>query len=184
MADSGHDTWGDWMRLAIGGDEAAYRRLLTALAPAMRAMVHRAVGGSGQGSADVEDIVQEILLAIHLKRGNWDPSQPFRPWVFGLARHKIIDAHRRRGRRIVVPLEDVEAMLEAAPAFSTEPQRDAERWLSRLGERDQAIVRAIAIQECSAADVSRSLGMQEGAVRVALHRALKKLAALARGDQR
>jgi RNA polymerase sigma-70 factor (ECF subfamily) len=172
------DPWGEWMRLALRGDEAAYRRLLIAVAPALRAMVRRACE-----AAETEDIVQEILLAVHLKRGNWDPALPFRPWLYGVARHKIVDAHRRRGRRIAVPIEDVEHLLEAAPEHSTAPAREAERWLARLGERDRTIVHACAIEERSAADVSRSLGMQEGAVRVVLHRALKKLAAMARSEE-
>ena len=180
MAKHGSDLWDDMMRRALAGDEATYRQLLTAMTPVLRAIARRA--GARHGGGDTEDIVQEVLLAVHLKRGNWDPSQPFRPWLYGVARHKIIDAHRRRGRAVAVPLEDVEHELEAAPAPATDDVREAEHWLSHLGERDRAIVRAIAIEERPTLDVSRSLGMQEGAVRVALHRALRKLAAVARGD--
>ena len=183
MTELGQDQWGDWMRLALQGDGPAYRQLLDALAPALRNLARRSQGGYGSG-ADTEDIVQEILLAVHLKRGNWDSSQPFRPWVYGVARHKIIDAHRRRGRRVAVPLDDVEHLLEAAVPPDSEAAGEAERWLARLGERDRAIVRAMAIEERPAAEVSRMLGIQEGAVRVALHRALKRLAAFARGDAR
>ena len=165
------------MRRALSGDEAVYRQLLMAMTPVLRAIARRA--GADRGGGDTEDIVQDILLAVHLKRGNWDQSQPFRPWLFGVARHKIIDSYRRRGRALSVPLEDVEHELEAAPVTTTEDAREAEHWLSHLGERDRAVVRAIAIEERSTLEVSRSLGMQEGAVRVTLHRALKKLAALA-----
>lgn len=178
MADKGSDIWGDWMRLALQGDAGAYRQVLHALTPALRALVRRAVGSAG-ARADTEDIVQDILLAVHLKRGNWDPSQPLRPWVYGVARHKIIDAHRRRGRHVSMPIEEIEALIEAPAGADQATPGEAERWLGRLGPRDQAIVRAIAIEERSAAEVGRMLDMQEGAVRVALHRALKKLAALA-----
>lgn len=180
MAEPGSDLWGDMMRRALLGEEATYRQLLMAMTPALRAMTRRA--GSGLGHGDTEDIVQDILLAVHLKRGNWDQTQPFRPWLYGVARHKIVDAYRRRGRAIAVPLDDVEHELEAAPEHGSEDVREADHWLSRLGERDRAIVRAIAIEERPALEVSQALGMQEGAVRVALHRALKKLAAFARGD--
>jgi len=178
VAENGSDVWGDWMRLALRGDAAAYRQLLHALTPALRALVRRAVSSAGS-MADTEDIVQEILLAVHLKRGNWDQSLPFRPWVYGVARHKIIDAHRRRGRHVSMPIEDIEAMAGASVEVDHAPPGEAERWLNRLGPRDQAIVRGMAIEEHSAAEVGRRLDMQEGAVRVALHRALKKLAALA-----
>ncbi|HRK23458.1 MAG TPA: sigma-70 family RNA polymerase sigma factor [Beijerinckiaceae bacterium] len=180
MAERGSDLWGDMMGRALAGDEATYRQLLMAMTPVLRAIVRRSAAQHGGG--ETEDIVQDILLAVHLKRGNWDRSQPFRPWLFGVARHKIIDAYRRRGRTVAVPLEDVEHELEAAPAPAADDAREAEHWLSRLGERDRAIVRAIAIEERPTLEVSRSLGMQEGAVRVALHRALKKLAAFARGE--
>lgn len=183
MAERGSDLWDDMMRRALAGDDAAYRQLLMAIAPVLRTMARRA--GAAYGSGDSEDIVQDILLAVHLKRGNWDPSQPFRPWLYGVARHKIIDAYRRRGRALSVPLADVEHELEAAPtASATDDTREAEHWLSHLGDRDQAIVRRIAIEERPTLEVSRALGMKEGAVRVALHRALRKLAVVARRDGR
>ena len=62
-------------------------------------MARGAFSRAGVGDADVEDAVQETLLAIHLKRHTWDPEQPLAPWVYAIARHKVVDALRRRGRR-------------------------------------------------------------------------------------
>ena len=69
------------------------------------------------GDADIEDVVQETLLAIHLKRQTWD-AEPAgsRPWVAAIARHKTIDAMRRRGVRRAEPIEDFEAVLAAPEA--------------------------------------------------------------------
>ena len=74
------------MRAANAGDETAYRRLLEALAPFLRQIVQRSFARAGFGNSDVEDVVQEILLAIHLKRQTWDKDQAITPWVSAIAR--------------------------------------------------------------------------------------------------
>ena len=90
------DPWSKMMRAAIAGDEGVYRRLLEEIGRSVRAMARAAFARARIGDADVEDAVQETLLAIHLKRHTWDPSQKLGPWVNAVARHKIIDAMRRR----------------------------------------------------------------------------------------
>ena len=72
-------TWAEWMRAANAGDEIAYRRLLEALAPVLRQVVRRGFTRSGFGNCDVEDVVQETLLAIHLKRQIWDENEALSP---------------------------------------------------------------------------------------------------------
>ena len=56
---------------------------------------------------DVDDVVQETLLAVHLKRHTWDQSKPLLPWVRAVARNKLIDNLRRRGRGTHLPIDDV-----------------------------------------------------------------------------
>ena len=99
-------TWAEWMRAANAGDEIAYRRLLEALAPFLRQIVRRGFTRSGFGNCDVEDVVQETLLAIHLKRQTWDEDEAITPWVTAIARHKLIDSLRRRGRHVELPIDD------------------------------------------------------------------------------
>lgn len=175
-----NDKWGDLMRAALAGDARAYRSLLDELAGALRVGVRAALARSGRGNADIEDVVQETLLAVHLKKGNWDPTRPFAPWVNAVARYKVTDALRRHGLRAHLALDD---LLEAVPApcEETKAADDAERLVGRLSEREQRIVRA-AFDGRSAADTGAELGMSEGAVRVALHRALKRLAELYRSE--
>lgn len=172
------DTWSDWMCAALAGDAAAYRRLLEALTPVLRAVAARGLTRAGAGLADVEDIVQETLLALHLKRHTWDATQPLMPWVVTIARHKLIDGLRRRGRRTEVPVDDFEAVLAAPEARDPTEAGDVERLLGRLAPRQRDIVRSITVEECSITSTADRLGMTEGAVRVALHRGLKALAAL------
>jgi RNA polymerase sigma-70 factor, ECF subfamily len=168
------------MRAAIDGDGTAYRRLLQSLAHSLRAATRRGFAQAGAALNDVEDVVQETLLAIHLKRHTWDASQPLGPWVRAIARHKLIDALRRRGRRIEVPIEAVLDVLPADEPRSDLDRQDAARLVDGLRGRQQAIVRAISIEGQSIRAVAGRLGMNEGAVRVALHRGLKALAAMHR----
>src|SRR5262245_11658890 len=93
------DAEGHWtmlMEQSLEGDCAAYHRLLTLLAPALRRVVRARAGSAG---LDAEDVVQEVLLALHLKRNTWVRGTPVAPWVTAIARNKLVDAHRRRGRR-------------------------------------------------------------------------------------
>lgn len=177
------DLWGELMRRSLAGDQGAYRELLEELGAAFRRLVRTRLSRAGRGNAEVEDIVQEVLLAVHLKRHTWDPSLPFAPWVHTVARYKLIDALRRQGVRQFVSLDDFAEKLPA-PAESSTDSGDVEKMISRLKARQQRIVRAIAVAGRSAADVASEVGMSEGAVRVALHRALKELARLFRETER
>jgi RNA polymerase sigma-70 factor (ECF subfamily) len=176
------EEWAAWMRAAIDGDEAAYRRLLESLSHGLRAAVRRGFAQAGASLSDVEDVVQETLLALHLKRNTWDPSQPLGPWVRAIARHKLIDALRRRGRRIQVPIESVLETLAAEENSSGVDRQDAERLVNGLHGRQLEVVRAISLEGQSIRDVAQRLQMKEVAVRVALHRGLKALAALHKKD--
>src|SRR3546814_11520918 len=83
------------MRAAIGGDDRAYAEFLDRAARLVRRFARRKVVCGG---LDPEDIVQETLLAVHMKRHTWRDDAPATPWLFALARPHLIDAFRRRGR--------------------------------------------------------------------------------------
>ena len=82
--------------LAQAGDEGAYRQALERMARRLRAYYRRRMPNLLD---DVEDLVQETLLAVHLQRGTYDPSFAVSAWFTAIARHKLIDLWRRRGRR-------------------------------------------------------------------------------------
>ncbi|WP_323181426.1 sigma-70 family RNA polymerase sigma factor [Kaistia algarum] len=171
------DLWRDWMKAANRGDETAYRRLLSALAPVIRAMVRRTQGGMSAGAADVEDVVQECLLAIHLKRQTWDEALPLLPWVAAIARNKTIDNLRRRGRRLELPIDGLEEILPAAEAEESLSAPEIDRALAELSKTQREVVRAVSVDGASIRETGSRLSMTEGAVRVALHRGLTALAA-------
>jgi len=175
---SSSDDLAQLMRLARSGDDEAYRRLLVRVAHWLRAVARRGLVRAGRGVEDSEDIVQETLLVMHLKRGTWDDTQPLEPWLHAIARHKLIDHLRRKGFTDHVDIDDYAATLAAPQAGEAENSVDARQMLSSLGQRQRDIVEAISIEGRSARDVGVRLGMSEGAVRVALHRALRALAAV------
>src|SRR3954447_9595373 len=109
------------MRSAVAGGGAAYHRLLSAIAPVLRAAARRGLLRAGQPIDQAEDIVQEILLAVHLKRHTWDAKAPLAPWLFAIARNKLIDWLRRRGRRIFVNIDDFSETLAGETAAESIP---------------------------------------------------------------
>jgi RNA polymerase sigma-70 factor (ECF subfamily) len=170
------EKWATMMRAALAGDESVYRRLLEEIGRAVRPMARGAFSRARVGDADVEDVVQETLMAIHLKRQTWDGGLRLAPWVNAIARHKIIDAMRRRGVRRFEPIEDFEGVLAAPEAEDPHTRGDVERMMAQLAPRARDIVKSISLDGQSITATAERLAMTEVAVRVALHRALKSLA--------
>jgi RNA polymerase sigma-70 factor, ECF subfamily len=168
--------WAELMRAANAGDEAAYARLLAGIAPPLRGQIRRGLARAGAPAADVEDILQETLLAIHLKRHTWKETEAFAPWMRAIARNKMIDSLRRRGRHIDLPIEDFDDILAAPEEEPMLAPAEADRMLSTINGRSREVVQAIAIEGLSTREVASRLGVSEGAVRVALHRGLAALA--------
>lgn len=168
--------WSDLMRSAMSGDSAAYQSFLTCVSQALRRSVRRGLGGMDLSSADAEDIVQEVILAVHMKRHTWDQTKPIGPWIMAIARNKLIDEIRRKGRRTEVPIENFLDVLEAGGQDDAIHAYDAKRLLNALKGKARDIVQAIAIDGSTTREVADRLGMSEVAVRVSLHRSLKSLA--------
>jgi RNA polymerase sigma-70 factor (ECF subfamily) len=170
------------MRAAMTGDEGSYRLLLESLSAQLRASTRMRLARAGNGDRDVEDVVQETLLAIHLKRHTWRATDPIGPWIAAIARNKLIDVLRRRGRRAESPIdEELEATL-AADQEDSGTSLDVERVLSGLDDRQRDIVQLVSIEGHSSRVAAEKLGMSEGALRVALHRCLRALAASLKDD--
>jgi RNA polymerase sigma-70 factor (ECF subfamily) len=171
------DTWEDLLARANAGDGAAFARFLRAVTPTLRAVIR--ARGAALPPDQHEDILQEVLLAIHLKRQTWRQGTPVRPWLYAVARYKVVDAFRRRGSAIHVPIADLEELLHADPAPAPLSARDAETMLGQIDARSAALVRAVSLDGQSAEDAGQNLGLSPGATRVALHRAMKRLSDIA-----
>jgi len=178
------EAWAVLMRAAVDGDAGAYRQFLASLAPVLRATARRNCARVGLDGGEAEDVVQETLLAIHLKRHTWDLDRPIGPWITAIARHKLIDRLRHRGRWKELPIDDMDNILVAEGTDNTQERVDVDRMLNKLDERQRDLVRSVSIEGRSVQETAKRLNMSEGAVRVALHRAIKGLNALyRRGSQ-
>src|SRR5579871_1596481 len=130
------------MRSAMAGDDAAYHRLLRAVTPVLRAAARRGLARAGQPPDQAEDIVQEILLAVHLKRHTWDVNAPFAPWLFAIARNKLIDTLRRRGRRVFVNIDDFAETIPDQPAAETVSAGEVANLLQTLPPRQREVLQS------------------------------------------
>jgi RNA polymerase sigma-70 factor (ECF subfamily) len=161
-----------WMVAGLDGDATAHHRLLSALSGYLRGYFVRRLGAD---SADAEDLVQETLLAIHLKRATYDRSLPFTPWAYAVARYKLVDHVRRIRRRVHVPLEDAGALLAANTPEEGAVRSDLERLLGQLPDRQRALIEEVRIQGFSVEEAARKRGVTAGSARVMLHRSLQWL---------
>lgn len=176
--------WAEWLRAAIAGDADAYRQFLASISLHVRAVARSRCRNLGVPESEVEDIVQETLLSIHLKRGTWDQSRPIGPWVAAITRNKLIDNLRRRGRQISIPVEEVIDSLAAEESTPPLLSHDIDTMLGRLKTRQRDVVQSISLNGSSVRETAERLDMTEGAVRVTLHRALRALGALYRSYSR
>jgi RNA polymerase sigma-70 factor (ECF subfamily) len=173
------------LKAANTGDRHAYARFLHAVTPIVRGIVR--ARSRTLPPDQHEDIVQDVLLGLHLKRHTWDAGHPVRPWLYAITRYKIIDAYRKRGVAVHLPIEDYSEVLPAEtqvdPLTARDDRAEVDHLLGQLDPRAAEVVRAVALREESQAEVSARLQISPANLRVTLHRAMKRMAALGRKDQ-
>ncbi len=168
--------WSILMAHAQAGDRDAYRRLLEAITPYLRALVARHIANR----SDVEDTVQDILLTLHTVRQTYNPALPFGPWLITIAHRRIVDGLRRQGRLGVreAPLGPEHETFQAAEANLQEEAVDASMLRDAVehlpaGQRDA--VRMLKLEEMSLKEAAAASGMSVAALKVATHRAIRNL---------
>jgi RNA polymerase sigma factor (sigma-70 family) len=171
--------WAEAMRAERRGDAIAYERMLKEVATAQRRSLAPRLVRVGLGAHEAEDLVQEILIGLHRKRHTWDPARPFLPWLHTIARYKLIDFMRHhRGdtrRRVDLALEDWVEIADSPADEADCSTWEVDRHLAVLPVSQRKIVRAIAVEGASVRSVAQGLATSEGAVRVTLHRAIRRL---------
>jgi len=116
------------MIAGLAGDGVAYRTLLSELSGHLRAYYGARLVRAGRGTAEVEDLVQEALIAVHARRHTYDPAQLLTPWVYAIARYKRIDHLRQnRSTRANVPIEDATEIIAADDGPAMESHFDSEQ---------------------------------------------------------
>ncbi len=161
---------------ALAGDTVAYQQFLTALGAHLRAFFRRRMAHLPD---DVEDMVQESLLAIHRSRHTYRPEQPLTAWVHTIARFKLVDLLRARSRREALhePLDDYDDLFASTDSDAAETRRELAGLLQTLPERQRRAVVMIKLEGASVAETAAATGMSEASVKVGVHRGVKALAA-------
>jgi RNA polymerase sigma-70 factor, ECF subfamily len=161
------------------GDEAAYAAALRLLATRLRAWLRRRMQSHPD---EIEDVVQETLLALHLQRGTWDAEVSVCAWALAIARHKLVDLWRRRGRREALNdnLDDVDESQLARTDPEPGTARDLVLLLAELPAAQQEAIRLTKLEGLSVAEASARTGASVSAIKVQVHRGLKRLALMVR----
>lgn len=169
-----------WLR-AQRGDETAYRESLLRMAARLRTYLRRRLQGLPD---EVEDLVQETLLALHLQRGTYDEQVPVSAWMLAIARHKLVDLWRRRGRRedLHDAFEEVDESALAARPAEGEARRDLGKLFESLPEAQRQAIVLTKLQGLSVAEAAQRTGASASAIKVRVHRGLKRLAQLVKKE--
>lgn len=157
------------MICALDGDQDAYRQLLCRLVPILRQYLGRRVAS---GREDVEDIVQETLLAIDTRRITYDRTRPFTPWVYAIAHHKFVDLVRR-ARPASVLTEDLSSDEDFGDAVLAGV--DVRRLLDTLPAKQADAIRAVKLEGLSITEAAERQRLGESDVKISIHRGLKAL---------
>ncbi len=164
---------------AVAGDAAAYRLFLDTISMRLRGYLRGMLARAGRTEpGEVEDVLQETLLALHLSQHTYDPASPVTAWAHAIARHKLVDHLRRSGRHAGnLPLDD-EAYQLAGPAddAAAEARLDLERAMAALPERTRRLIDRVKLKGASVAEAAQAAGMTETAAKVAIHRGLQAMA--------
>lgn len=167
--------WPELMQKAQAGDSAAYRRLLTEMTPAIRRFLKKRYFSGDH----IDDITQEVLMAVHAARHTYSPEQPFANWMYGIARHKMIDYLRRQVRQNANEISDGELVTFLEDKTNNPEEalsaKDIEKALSLLPKKHREVLVLTKVEGYSMAETAKKMGMSETAVKVTAHRAYKKL---------
>ena len=173
--EASRDRWGEMMSAAQAGDALIYEKLLGELVVWLRGYYRRRLP-----PGTVDDVVQDVLLAVHEKRATYDPNRTFGPWLAAIARYKWIDRVRSMRAEATDPLDDSYGIPDhggAVVAGSVFKQL-----LDVLKPAQAAVIRLVKIEGYSIEEASKATGQSEALVKVNIHRGLKRLASIVQGN--
>ena len=164
----------------LDADTGAYQRFLKELSAHLRAFLRRRLA---QRPDEVEDLVQETLLAVHNQRHTYRHDMPVTAWVHAIARYKLVDwlrSHAVKGA-LNVPLDDAAELFSSSDSEASEARRDLGQLLNTLPDRQRLPIVHVKLEGLSVVETARITGLSESAVKIGVHRGLKALAARIRG---
>ena len=172
----------DLLVSGLAGEAQAYHAFLRQLGSHLRAFLRRRLSSLPD---EVEDLVQESLLAIHNQRHTYEPGRPVTAWIHAIARYKLIDFLRRRAGREALndPIDDESEIFAAADIDASAAQHDVAKLLEQLPDRHRLPIVYVKLEGLSISEAALRTGMSESAVKVGVHRGLKALAEKIRGAE-
>lgn len=166
------------MTASLVGDATAHRELLATLSGHLRAYYRSRLVRAGRTADETEDLVQETLMAVHTQRHTYDPDDLLTPWVYAIARYKLIDYLRRTHASMTdVPIEDAGEIIAHNDRDATESALDLAKLLARLPDKMRRAIQYVKVDGLSVADAAVRCGVSESAIKINVHRGLKILAA-------
>lgn len=173
------------MLAGLNGNANAYRQLLDRLSRRLRAYYRSRLARVGRGLTEAEDLVQEVLLAVHTRRHTYNPDEPFTPWMQAIARYKLIDYLRRtRSSASDVPIDDAYEVASPDEQIKAESGYDLNRLMRTLPEKMRHAITAVKIDGLSVAEAAEKHGMSQSAIKVSIHRGLRAMAdSISRGEK-
>ena len=169
----------DLMRSAQAGDARAYTQLLEEITPRIRRFVRRR--RVFMAADDIEDLVQDILLSLHAVRATYDPVRPFMPWLFAIARNRVVDGARRYARAGAheIPVQNLTVTFEDERANTTMKDlgdgHALEQAIGGLPPIQREAIRMLKLKEMSLKEAADALNTTVGALKTATHRAMASL---------
>lgn len=181
MTDSRDDELASHLAAAIEGDRVSIDFVLRTIRPLVVRYCRARLGRAERTFASADDVAQEVCMAVLTALPTYrDQGRPFLAFVYGIAAHKVIDAHRAAGRNKSEPVSDVPDSAEVGDgpeqqALRFESAGEMSRLLEVLPEKQREILVLRVVNGLSAEETAEAVGSTPGAIRVAQHRALAKL---------
>jgi|SRR5579859_7482281 len=176
------DRFREFFVRGLAGDGASYQAFLRELGGHLRAFLRKRLSGLPD---DIEDLVQETLIAVHTRRHTYDTRQPLTPWVHAIAKYKIVDLLRARATRdrVTDPFDEESDLFAAVDTDAATARRDVAKLLATLPERQRLPIVYTKLDGLSVVEAARATGMSESAIKVGVHRGLKALATMLKGTR-
>lgn len=169
------------MQRAQAGDARAYDLLLRSIAPQIRTMALRIL----HDPQDVEDAVQDVLAAVHAVRHTYDPNRPFGRWLGGIAHHRFVDLLRARERGLgeknfLGSEESLSYSTFLSDIEAAERKAALEKAIQALPPGERQALDLLKLKGLSLLEAGSLTGLSVSALKVASHRAMRRLAAMLR----
>ena len=162
------------MVLAQAGDSQAYERLLRDISAFVKVIVQRKLNDSAQ----IDDLAQDILMAVHRARHTYDSARPFLPWLHAIIRFRLTDELRKvyKTRKF----EELDLDRDYHETFYEQPANEdidtsLLAALEQLPEKQRKVVQLLKLDGLSVKEAASKTGMTESALKVSAHRAYKAM---------